>query len=245
LGYSKGEVYSPLDSTLFPGFTGFTAFLTGDTDYCTNNAPRKTYINVLCNQANNALLFINESPQCTYNFNLTLTQDCTAVTAASFAPTFTITGVTPNSFTISIDDGYPYEFWNYNVKVNGKYGYQGAHRDIIIENLDPGTTYSVVVERDSGDGAVMDVISPSVTLSVTTLPKNLGSSLDQHIRISGTGTGIFVGLVIAFALVAVIFGFLKLRHTDWWVDKFGGSRGGGGKSSFSLLDAEKSTAFDH
>jgi len=239
LGYSKGEVYVPLDETIV-GSKGFMAVLTGDDIYC--DKPRTSYVTVLCNQPSNGLKFDGESvnPPCTYNFTLSLTQDCT-VSAASFTPTFTITSITPNSFTVTIDDGYAYEFWNYNVKVNGKYGYQGSHRDILIENLDPGTTYNVIVERDSGAGAILDVISPSVTLSVTTLPNNLGSF--HTAVVSGTGTGIFIGLIIASAFIVVVFGFLKLRQTEWWADKFGGSGRPGGKS-FSLLDAEKSNAFD-
>jgi len=240
LGYSKGEVYSPLDDVQFPGVKGFRAFLSGDNDYCPQGLSRYTYINVLCNQPFNGLQFISESPTCTYNFNLSLTQNC-SVSPASFTPTFTITSVTPNSFTITIDDGYPYEFWNYNVKVNGQYGYQGSHRDVIIENLDPGTTYNVVVERDSTEGAVLDVVSPSVALSVTTLPKNLGTF--HGLTVSGTGTGVLIGLIIAGAFIGVVFGFLKLRQTEWWADKFGESGRRSGKS-FSLIDAEKSTAFD-
>jgi len=240
IGYSRNETYTPLDQNKFLGMKGFTAFLSGDSDWCDEGKPRNTYINVFCNQPANAVHFVGEAPKCTYTFNLSLTQDC-AVSAASFTPTFTVVSITPNSFTIIIDDGYLYEFWNYNVKVNGKYAYQGAHREIFVENLDPGTTYNVVVERDSGTFALLDVIAPSAAVSVTTLPSNLGTI--HTTIISGTGTGVLVGLVIAFAIIVVVVGFLKFRQSEWWADKFNGGKRSG-KGTFSLLDAEKSTAFD-
>jgi len=240
LGYSKDEVYSPLNATQFPGVAGFRAALAGDNDWCPQGLPRNTYINVLCNQRSNAIQFLEENPACTYSFTLSLTQNC-SISPASFTPTFTISGVTPNAFELTIDDGYPYEYWNYNVKVNGKYGYQGSRRDVLIDNLDPATTYTVVVERESSEGAVLKVVSPSVALKVTTLESNLGNI--HTTIISGTGTGVVIGLVIAGAFLLVIFGFLKLRQTEFWADKFGGGGQRSGKG-FSLLDAEKATTFE-
>jgi hypothetical protein len=228
LAYSRGEIYSSLNSTDYPNTVGTRAELFGDV--CGGLGPRKTFIDILCNQPYTALAYINEAPTCTYNFRLSLSGDC-KVTANSFTPTFAITTVTSSSILVAIDDGYPWQFWSYSVELNGVLAYKGTERRVLIEGLKAGTSYNVVVNRVSGPGAAMAVTSPSVAQTVQTLSF---AQSGNSVIVSGTGSGIAVGMLIALAIVGAILVVVKVILP----------RVRGEKKGFSLMDAEKSNAFE-
>jgi len=266
IGFSRDEQYVALDQTLYPGKTGFRAVLTGDLCGAPYGA-RVTNIDVLCNQPADSLDFKGENETCVYHFVLNLKSNCVP-SAASFTPSFSITSVTQTSIYIEIDHSYPWMFWTYNVMLGSTYYYQGVDRSIHITGLTPGTHYNVVVERVSGYGAALTgITSPSTTQNIQTLaaapvvtprpsptpyvaptdppaPTPTSAPVSYVVEVSGQGGGIAIGMVIAIAIGVALFGLYKFTKTDWFQEKVGGGFGGSKKGGFSLVDAEKSTAFE-